>query len=291
MVRVLIVTYNSIKDIAGCLQNITQSIDIKLEISVIDNNSTDGTVKYVKNKYPQIDIISLNTNSGYAYANNVGIREYLGSTNEPDAFLILNPDLLITTKQISLLFETLKLDDNLAAVSPRVIENSNSSEQNFVRTIFGRKSRESFNGYKKLLLTDMLHGACMVIRADVFKHIGIFDESFFLYGEETEFCYRIYNAGYKLLVNMEVKVDHRKDQPYRAHTIYYIWRNSFLLSKKCFNKRNRVIYMSRRVIILPKVITKYLIIRRFDLISAIFFGLYDGLLGRKYKSNRYFLSL
>ena len=92
MIRVIIVTYNSQEDIKTCLKQLTKSADYTLDITVVDSNSTDGTLKYIRNAYPQIDIIKCDHNGGYAYANNIGISKYLGSNKEPKAFLILNPD-------------------------------------------------------------------------------------------------------------------------------------------------------------------------------------------------------
>jgi len=278
-IRVLIVTYNSINDISACLESIYDTQIPQIQVTIIDNNSIDNTVQYVKDTYPQIEIIETGYNGGYAYANNIGIRKYLISSFSTSAFLILNPDVLIKSTQITSLYNTLMMNHNIGAVSPWILDDF--KKKNYVKNIFGNYKRNIYNSIENLLITDMLHGACMMIKAEVLDTVDLFHESFFLYAEETELCYRINKAGFTLLINANVEIKHFRNEPLRFHSVYYIWRNSFILSKKCFKNVYRFMYLLRRFIVLPKYLIKYILLGRLDLIKAMLIGIFDGMMGRE----------
>jgi GT2 family glycosyltransferase len=286
MIRVIIVTYNSQEDVKTCLKQLTKSADYTLDITVVDSNSTDGTLKYIRNAYPQIDIIKCDHNGGYAYANNIGISKYLGSNKEPKAFLILNPDATISTKQIAGLYKSLSKNKNIGGVSPIIIDKSNNIKINYTRTLFGFKMKDKYKLYDHLLLAEVLHGSCMLIKPELLRTIGFFDESFFLYAEETEFCGRAIKANYILLVNTDIEINHSLDIEEKYHTVYYTWRNIFLFTKKQFDDYYRLLYAVRRLIVVPKHVFVYIFSKRFDLIHALFLGLLDGFMGKTGKSTR-----
>jgi GT2 family glycosyltransferase len=286
MIRVIIVTYNSQEDIKTCLKQLTKSADYTLDITVVDNNSTDSTLKYIRNAYPQIDIIRCDHNGGYAYANNIGISKYLGSNKEPKAFLILNPDATISTKQIAELYNTLILNKEVGGVCPLIIDNTKVIDPNYTRSLFGIKKREKYKKYNHVLIADVLHGSCMLIKPEVFRTIGFFDESFFLYAEETEFCGRAIKANYILLVNTDIEIYHSLDIEEKYYTVYYTWRNIFLFAKKQFDDYYRLLYAVRRLVVVPRHLFAYVFSKRFDLIHALIFGLLDGFMGKTGKSTR-----
>ena len=284
MIRVIIVTYNSINEISSCLSSFYKSNCKDLGVTIVDNQSRDETKHFININYPEIEIIETDFNGGYAYANNIGIKKYLESKYETDAFLILNPDAIINREQIFLLYDTFKNNQNIGAVSPWIIEDF--KKKRFVKNIFGFNIRKLFDGKNNLLITDMLHGACIMIRPKVFFKIGLFDESFFLYAEETEFCYRACKNGFILLVNSDIKINHSRNDELRVHTIYYMWRNIFILSKKCFSNIYRYLYLFRRLVILPKYLIIYGLAGRLDLIKAMLVGIFDGLNGLEGPSHR-----
>ena len=176
------------------------------------------------------------------------------------------------------------MDNNIGAVSPWILDDF--KKKNYVKNIFGNYKRNIYNSIENLLITDMLHGACMMIKAEVLDTVDLFYEAFFLYAEETELCYRINKAGFTLLINSDVKIKHCRDEPLRFHSEYYIWRNSFILSKKCFNTVYRFMYLLRRLIVLPKYLVKYIFSGRLDLINAMLIGIFDGMMGREGISKR-----
>ena len=285
-IRVIIVTYNSLEDIDDCLGGLKNNSNIKLQITIVDNASSDATVEYVKNHYPHAEVIENLTNEGYGFGNNVGLKKYLNTNQKPDAFLILNPDAVISTEQIIILYRSLNLNKEVGGVCPLIIDNTEDIDTNYTRSLFGIKRREKYQRYDHVLLADVLHGSCMLIKPELLQTIGFFNESFFLYAEETEFCGRAIKANYKLLVNTDIKINHRTDKEERFHAVYYIWRNLFLLANKQFDDYKRAVYILRRLIVIPKDVLEYIYSKRLDLIQAIFTGLIDGIMGKEGKSKR-----
>ena len=286
LIRIIIVTYNSINDIDKCLFNLQSEKNIKLLVTVVDNASTDLTVEYVKNNHPEIEVIENSTNGGYAFGNNIALKKYVFSDQNTDAFLILNPDATISTKQIAELYNTLILNKDIGGVSPIIIDKSNNKKINYTRTLLGLKKKDKYKLNDHILLTEVLHGSCMLIKPEVFRTIGFFDESFFLYAEETEFCGRAIKANCILLVNTDIEIYHSLDIEEKYYTVYYTWRNIFLFANKQFDDYYRLLYVMRRLVVVPKHVFVYFFSKRFDLIQALFIGLLDGFVGKMGKSTR-----
>jgi GT2 family glycosyltransferase len=212
---VILVSYNDRTHIKECLSSITDTLkDIPYEVIVIDNLSSDGTPEWIRANAPRVRLIANTENVGFARANNQGIGESRG-----EYILFLNTDTILKPQAVALLLEELKSDRTIGAVGPALL----SGERAF-QVSFGRKVsffREIFqkmvlNSYYRVRLKSRmekrrvgwLSAACLLTRKEIVEEVGVFDENFFLYFEDIDFCVRIGKKGYVLEYLPQARVYH-----------------------------------------------------------------------------------
>lgn len=212
---VIIVSYNAKDYLLNCLK----SLDQKFEIIVVDNASTDGSTEEIKKSFPQVKIIKNKKNLGFAKANNQGIKQASGRY-----ILLLNPDTKILDNAISKMINW--MDNNpKAAVSTCQLLNEDGSLQPtggffptlprliawqlFLDDILPLKSyhpKKQFYDKEKEL--DWVTGAFFLFRKEIIDKVGLFDEKFFMYAEELEYCHRIKKAGFKVFFTPRASIIH-----------------------------------------------------------------------------------
>lgn len=192
---IIIVTYNSEKDIFDCLKAVFKHNDIgdELEVIVVDNASSgfEAMRKEIEDVYGEkVVVVSNSKNGGYGQGNNVGIR-----LSSSDKFLIMNPDVRIIMPMFSKIVETLN-DESVALCGFTSMENESLRNSSFYYTHTTSAFRKVF--FRKKLQTDdfqykrmFLSGACFAMKKDIFEKIGMFDENIFLYGEENDIHIRL----------------------------------------------------------------------------------------------------
>ncbi len=177
----IITTFNSAEVIDACLNKINFS---NYEVIVVDNNSIDKTTKIISEKYPQVNLIKNNKNYGYGRANNIGLR----ATTTPYS-LILNPDAFIFEKDLEKIIAMMDKNPEIGIGAPLLLnfyplqENDQSQEI----AIINDNLIKDFGDFKAV---KYIIGACEILRMDLFKKIGFFDEKIFLYYEDDEICHR-----------------------------------------------------------------------------------------------------
>jgi len=202
---IVIVNYNSGKYLYDTISSVMdQDLNINFEVIVVDNNSADNSVIPVKEKFPDIKIIELKKNKGFAYANNLGVENSTG-----EYILILNNDTKILHNSIESLLSEIKQNLKYGILSP-VLTYSDGSPQ----ISFGRDPgivTEFFTKYFSVILfklglflskgklekdADWISGACFLISSSLYKKLGGFDEEFFLYYEDADLGKRVREEGY-----------------------------------------------------------------------------------------------
>lgn len=219
---IITVSYNGREFLKKCLLSILQNISeaIKYEIIVVDNASTDGTVESIEHyvsssKYKNVKIIANKENVGFSKANNQGIK----ASGESRYVLFLNPDTVVQKKTIETMLEFMqKHTDAGAATCKLIVPNGgidDASHRGFPTPwnsfcYFSRLSRlfpnsKFFNGYNlgwmdmsKIHEIDALAGAFMLVRREAGKMVGWWDEDYFFYGEDIDFCYRLKEKGWRI---------------------------------------------------------------------------------------------
>lgn len=199
-ISIIIVTYNSTKDIRDCLLSIYKNNDIgnALEIIVVDNKSQDiDNLKIILNEFPSVLLIENEKNGGYGQGNNEGIKK-----SSAPIIMIMNPDVRLFMPVFQTAISHFEDTSNLGMLGflqyekEGIMGNSylplGHSLLTFIRYLF-YKRLERFN--PRYL---MISGACFFLRKDYFDRIGLFDENIFMYGEEYDINKRMRSASYKI---------------------------------------------------------------------------------------------
>jgi GT2 family glycosyltransferase len=209
---VIIVTFNSAREIGGCLQALRDTPPrLAHEILVVDNASTDDTLAVLARDWPDVRVLTNDANRGFGAATNRGIRETSG-----DRLLILNPDARVTAGAIDRLLAALDAEPAIAIAGPRLVDDAGRAEVSYGRHIgplaeLGQKLRvRAQEGRWPVVgawierqtqvarFPDWVSGACWVARRDVLDAVGLFDERFFLYTEDVDLCARVRGAGHRV---------------------------------------------------------------------------------------------
>ncbi|MEO0162012.1 MAG: glycosyltransferase [candidate division WOR-3 bacterium] len=238
-ISVVIVNYNVRHFLEQCLMAIERAKhNLDIEIIVVDNASVDGSQAMIKKKFPNVILIENHRNLGFAKANNQALRIARGRY-----VLILNPDTLIQEDTLVTLKNFLDEHPEVSAVGCKLINPDGSFQAACRRSIptpwvaftkivglsriFPRS--RIFGRYNLTYLSpdvecevEVLSGSLMMVRKEVLKHIGFFDEDYFMYGEDIDLCYRIKKAGGKIYYTPRTKAIHYKGESTKKGEFSYI---------------------------------------------------------------------
>jgi O-antigen biosynthesis protein len=255
---VVIVNYNVKHFLEQCLHSVAKaSANLDCEVFVVDNNSVDGSVTMVKEKFPRVRIIHNNQNVGFSKANNQAIRQSKG-----EYVLLLNPDTLVEDdtflKVVSFMDQHpdagglgVKMVDGKGNFLPESKRGLPTPEVAFYK-IFGLskmfpKSR-TFGRYHLTYLdkdeihqVDILSGAFMLLRKSALDRTGLLDETFFMYGEDVDLSYRIIKAGYKNYYFPQTRIIHYKGESTKKSSINYVlvfYNAMVIFAQKHFSHKN-----------------------------------------------------
>ena len=197
-------------------------------VYVVDADSRDNSVTKLAEALanePQIELMPLTVNRGFAFGNNEAIRKALATSQPPDLILLLNPDTVVRDSAVTTLVEFMQAHPKVGLAGSR-LEDPDGTTQLAARRFHGfwneLEEGISFGPVSKLLHrwhicepeqssphpTDWVPGAALMIRREVFEKIGLMDESFFLYFEEVDFCYRAKQAGFECWYVPQSRVIH-----------------------------------------------------------------------------------
>ncbi len=215
LVSIIIVNYNGKKYVEHCVRAVVNACYLNLEIIVVDNGSTDGSVQNLKSSYGKdnrLKIIQIGENRGLGYARNKGIEmakgkyiAFLDNDTEPEPTW-LNP-----------LVETLESNPSIGACQSKLLLMKERNRLDYAgdyisnlgfliqRVDGGEEDRGQADARDEIFSAK---GAAVIIRADVLEKIGGFDEDYFIYVEETDVCWRIWLKGYKIVFVPESRVYH-----------------------------------------------------------------------------------
>jgi hypothetical protein len=204
---VVIVTYNSAATVESCLASLASG-GAEAEVVVVDNASTDGTAELVAERYPGVRLIASRTNEGFGRGVNRGWRETSAAY-----VLILNPDTELGPGALRALLEFAEQQPRAGLVGPRVLNGDGSLQHSCFRFpslrmvvtgFFGlvpldstRNGRYAVETYERAHEVEHLLGACLLVRRAAAERVGLMDEQFFMYFEETDLCYRMRAAGWE----------------------------------------------------------------------------------------------
>lgn len=257
-VSVIIVNYNVREFLEQALTSVERaSAGLNVETYVVDNNSVDGSVAMVREKFPDVHLIANEHNVGFATANNQAIQQAAGRY-----LLILNPDTLLQEDTLRTFVRFMDDHPDAGATGCRILNPDGSFAPESRRAfptpkvaiyrmlglsrlfpksrVFGRYNL-TYLPIDEVCEIDALSGSCMIVRKNALLHHrdevgenqptrtfnnltggGLFDENFFMYGEDLDWCYRIQQAGWKIYYTPETQIIHYKGESTKKGELRYV---------------------------------------------------------------------
>ncbi len=258
LIDIIIVNYNVRYFLEQALLSAQRALEgLEGTIWVVDNNSVDGSVEMVREKFPDVHLIANRDNTGFAVANNQAIR--LGSSKY---VLLLNPDTVVEEDTFRRCLDFMEAHPDAGGLGVKMIDGSGKylpeSKRGFPTPwvsfckTFGLGSffpkSKLFNGYYLGHLSndathevDVLAGAFMLMRRTTLDKCGLLDEAFFMYGEDIDLSYRIQQAGYKNYYFPETQIIHYKGESTKKGSLNYVktfYQAMIIFAQKHFSSRS-----------------------------------------------------
>ena len=218
-VAVVILNYNGKKFLEQFLPNVIENTDDDLaEIVVADNGSTDGSVEFMRERFPDIRLIVNDSNGGFATGYNLALRQI-----DAEYFVLLNSDIEVTPRWIEPVIDLMDADQEIAACQPKILSYYDRGKFEYAGASGGFIDRygypfcrgrlfqhleEDHGQYDEPCEVFWATGACMFVRAELYLQAGGLDDSFFAHMEEIDFCWRMKNLGFKIYCCPQSKVYH-----------------------------------------------------------------------------------
>lgn len=228
---IVILNWNGRENTLECLGSISRIAYSPYRVIVVDNGSTDDSVAAIGQAYPQVEVIANCENLGFARGINVGIKAALAQGAR--YVLILNNDVVVDEGLLSELIQAAAADPSLGVLSPKIYEYhtqrvwfAGAKKRRFPPgfTIMGyqKKDGQRFNIPQEI---HYAFGCGMLVKAEVFDRIGLFDEAYLMYNEDLDFCERARWAGYKVMYVPAARMEHKVsasagvDSPFKWYSL------------------------------------------------------------------------
>ena len=243
VISIVIVSYNVREFLEQSLISIKNSLaNISHEIFVVDNASSDNSPDLIKRKFPDIKLISNKSNIGFARANNQAIKLCSGQY-----ICVINPDTIVQEDTFEKLIEFMDSAPDAGAVGCKILNPDGSLQLACRRSfptpwiaftkmvglaklfpknkLFGRYNM-TYLDPEKVAAVDAISGSFMLIKSAILPSVGLFDESFFMYGEDLDWCYRIKRGGYNIYYVPFTQIIHFKGEsskksPFEQRRLFY----------------------------------------------------------------------
>jgi hypothetical protein len=276
LLSVVILNWNTCDLLEHCLASVLAATrEISSEILVVDNGSSDNSVDMLQNRFRCVHLIALSANVGFARGNNIGLRESKGQYR-----VLLNPDTLVAEDALRIMVEHLETHPDVGAVGPHLVYPDGSTQLECARAVptildvfyrfmsLGklvprvRLPGSSYyrSTYDRTRSVGVISGSCMMVRRDVIEQVGPLDESFFLGGEDIEWCVRIRNRGWRIHYISTANVVHYQEQSKNKAPIeskLYAITSDEILIRLLYGNGQASLYRAMVLILLvPKLLVK-----------------------------------
>lgn len=255
---IIIVNYNVKYFLEQCLYSVRKaSKGINLEVIVVDNNSVDGSVEMLKDKFREIILIENKKNTGFSVANNQGIEISKG-----EYVLLLNPDTVVQEDTFSKILLFMDEHPDAGGLGVKMIDGKGhflpeskrglptpmvaffkifGLSKLFPKSKFFGRYHLGYLNNDEIHEVDVLAGAFMMMRKEALNKVGLLDETFFMYGEDIDLSYRIQLGGYKNYYFPETSIIHYKGESTKKSSVNYVfvfYNAMIIFAKKHFSKQN-----------------------------------------------------
>ena len=232
-VFVIVLNYNGGQELERCLASLLSLNYPNFEVVVVDNNSDDGSLERARELFPRAAFIRNSQNLGFSAGNNVGIKYAL--ERGAKYVWLLNNDTEVESGSLARLVAAVEKDSRIGLASPLVLNPDDTVWFSGGKIDWWRmravQMREKLK--KDNFSSDFISGCAMLIRAEVFKSIGLLDEDYFLYYEDTDFSVRVKRAGWKMAVVAVSRIRHReKSEASGSKKIYWLVLSGLIFFQK-----------------------------------------------------------
>lgn len=274
---VIILNYNGKKDTLECIASLKKSSFLDFQLLIIDNGSTDGSVESLRKYDPKIPILEMKQNLGFAGGNNEGISWALSKGAE--WIFLLNNDTIVDPDCLKKFIEATQKKPEVKIFGAKIYSHQNPWIIDHLGGYFDLEKAECFSyaknekedhvSFETMQAVDYVCGASIWIHKKVFQEIGLLESDFFLFWEETDFCFRAKRKGFEVWTAPQAKVFHKISSSFtggKTHTHYFWWRSRLLwLSRNLSFDQRKKIY---RKVIFPEL---YKALRHYLLKNLEFF--------------------
>ncbi len=269
---VIVVSYNVRELTRGCLRSVYAALDhgaIDGHVWVVDNASADDTPAMVAQEFPQATLLALSENLGYAGGANRVLRELLADRDAPPYALVLNPDTVLAEDVLEHLLAFMRSHPSAGIAGAQLAYADGSFQHGAFRfptlpmlvldfwPVHGRLLDSPLNGryarrrYARGLPFAVDHplGAALLIRRQALATVGLFDESYFMYCEEIDYCLRMRRAGWGIYLVPAARIVHYAGQStrqFRDRMFLALWRSRLMLFDRYYSPTYR--WLARRII-------------------------------------------
>lgn len=261
-IAVIIVNYNVVFFLEQCLNSVAKAMEMEAaEVWVVDNQSVDGSVAMVREKFPWVKLIANEDNVGFSKANNQAMLQ-----SECKYQLLLNPDTVIEEDTLFKVVHYMDEHPEVGGLGVRMVDGKGvflpeskrglptpmvsfykisglsrlfPKSKRFARYHMGNLSEFETNEI------EILSGAFMLMRKEALDKVGLLDEAFFMYGEDIDLSYRIILGGYKNVYFPETRIIHYKGESTKKSSVNYVfvfYRAMVIFAKKHFSQNNAQLF-------------------------------------------------
>jgi GT2 family glycosyltransferase len=241
MLSIVLVCWNNKSYLDACLQSLYETgLKYTFDIVVVDNGSADGSQQMLIKKYPEVKIIQNASNAGLGKASNQGIEDTIGKY-----VLLLNNDTIVNGRSFDAMIEFLEQHPKTGAVGGKLLNPdgttqagynyfSNLFQEFLVATRLGEFIRPGYPAVMtagEIRSVDWMGSACLMVRRSALDKVGLLDEGYFIYGDETDLQYRLKKAGWDVYYLPEATTVHyggrsmnrwgRRKMVYRGKMLFY----------------------------------------------------------------------
>ncbi len=283
LVAVVIVAWNNYDDTEECIESIQNQRFVETQIFLVDNGSKIEPLDHLIDKYPEINYIRSEKNLGFAAGYNLGLHEALKTNSE--YLLIVNNDTKSDSLMLKSLVETFE-DESIGLAAPVIyyygskdlIWSNGGDINNFLLMPLNSHNRNS--SLSQPIQRTFVSGCCYLLKREMLNQVGLFDERFFLYFEDLDFCTRVNKTEWKMIVNPSAKLYHKVSQSsggqFSVSERYIYALSSGIYYRKHLSALNVVPVLLFRLGNVLSMTVRLLRHRKIQELQSYLKGLYDG---------------
>ncbi len=281
--KIVILNWNGLRHLEQYLPKVIAATPVDVGIVVADNGSTDASVEYVSQRFPEVELLVMEENYGYAEGYNRALEQL-----ESDYFVLMNSDVEPCEGWLEPLMDAMEADRNLVAASPKILSYDERGNFEYAGAAGGFIDSLGYPFCRGRILSTIeadhgqyddarrvlwASGACMIVRADRFAEIGGFDNDFFVHMEEIDFCWRAQILGYDVMTVPQSVVCHLGGGTLPNNSpkkLYYNFRNNLAMLYKNLppERLHRVLFA--RMVLDGCSAAVYLLMGRWSFVSAVY---------------------